>query len=427
VPLRLTLRDLDLLQQLIQAEEMSKSTLLESCSGDSLAYVRKRVNRLIEEGYMQKIEGGGIVLGEKGKRVLRGIQQPAMKRNRSREWTDRDVEVLTDLYQMRESTKERLVEKHFAGRESYGRKRLEVMKREWMLAVKRVGILGQKGAVAYCLITEKGIRLLVERGMIPEKDARARDLKLTEKQRAYIMDANEIHFRLNMPKLTFLNSRQIKRQYQLNRGNLVAGAFSTGEKNHFLYVLQEEVKLDTLKRMAKELGEVKQRMGGYLVYARSAEAKNALERILEKQEIVTGGLPIHVLPLNERGFEITRRLIIGKGLAQLLEPHGKLIIKPSDYGFEYGMKYRDGTNKYVLEYLTGDRMVIDRSFRMYKGVKSNGESQGVLLFCWEEDVEAMQERVKLIPYSVEVIGLSFKTAFESSLPNPRKGECLENS
>lgn len=411
MPIRLTPRDLDLLQQLNQVGEMPKSILLESCSGESRDYVRKRVNRLIREGYMQKTEEGVIEIGDKGKRVLKGIRQPAMKRNRAREWTDRDGEVLTDLYHMRESSKERLVEKHFAGRESYGKKRLEVMKREWLLAVKRMGIPGQKGAVAYCMITEKGIRLLVERGIIPEKDARARDLKLTEKQRAYIMDANEIHFKLNLPQLTFLNSRQIKRKFQLNRGNLVAGAFSMGDKDHFLYVLQEEVKEHTLRRIAKELGEVKPGMGGYLVYAKSAEAKEALECTLEKLEIVTGGLPIHVLPINERGFEITRRLIFGKELPSLVESYGKLVIKPSDYGFEYGMKCRDGTNKYVLEYLTGDRMVMDRSLRMYKGVKSNGKSQGVLLFCWEEDAEAMRERVKLIPYNVEIISLPFKSIF----------------
>lgn len=417
MPIRCTNGDRASLERLKQAGMLSRVQMSEHYPGTNEAYVQKRLNKLIQEGYIRKTEDKNYELAENGERVLGGEQVHSEKRRRQRAWTERDVAVLRDLYQMREGSKRQLVEKHFGSRTSYGNKRLEVLQRECLIGAKRVGKPGKKGVWAYYFITEKGMRLLMEKGLVPEGEVRARDLKLTDKQRSYILDANEIHFKLESVAPKFLNSRQIKKKQQLNRGDLIAGAFESDEGDYCIYVLQEEPSKQTLDRVLKEIRDNKRGRAAYLIYYKGSAARKSFERAFVQQQIVTGGIQVHVLPCNERGFEITKRLIFGKGLPQLLEPYGKLVFKESEYGFLWGMKCTDGTNKYVLEYLTRDRIVIDRSLRSYKGVKRNGESQGVLLFCWEEDAEAMRERVKYIPCLIEVIGLSYESAFETSLLN----------
>lgn len=429
-----TARDYAILRDIQAAGEMNREAILTKHFANSPRYMSTRMQRLKVDGLLQSqvrkgedgnrstyytltAKGASLACGEWLKPEKRSEPVHKGKRRRERVWTERDIRLLQELLLIREMTKAQVLSHSFSGKEKYGEWRLHVMKKEELLTSEVRWVEDRNALEATYRITQRGIRLLVERRILDEEgELRARDFQLTEKQREYILDANEIHF--TVPNVKYLDSRGIKKKHEMNRGNLVAGGFEDSRGSFLIYIIQNDVLDKTVLRITDEIQELTDGVAGHLVYTKGFEAKAAFERAFVQQKVITGGIPVHVLPFNERGFKITRRLIFGGELPKLLEPYGVLVPTQGRYGFLYGMKCRDGTRKYVLEFLTGDRIVIDRSLKEYKGVLQNGESQGVLLFCWEEDVEAMQERVKLIPYSVEVIGLSFKTAFESSLPNP---------
>lgn len=423
-----TARDYAILRDVQAVGEMSRAEISDRHFANNERYMSTRMQRLKTEGLLRSQVRKGekgvrtvyYTLTTKGESLARGEwmkpekrPEPIQKgkRRKERAWTERDVRLLQELLHIREMTKAQVLGNYFAGKEKYGELRLHIMKKEELIVSEVRWVADRKALEAAYRITQKGIRLLVERGMLDEEgEIRARDLQLTEKQREYILDANEIHF--IVPNVPYLDSRSIKKKHDMNRGDLVAGGFVKEQSSFLIYIIQHDVLDRTILRVIDEIQEVTEGIGGYLVYTKGSEAKAAFERTFVQQKVVTGGIPVHVLPFNERGFEITKRLIFGGELPKLLEPYGTLAPTQGRYGFRHGMRCRDGTRKYVLEYLTGDRIVIDRSLREYKGVLQNGESQGVFLFCWEEDVEAMRERVKLIPYCVEIISLPFKSILD---------------
>ncbi|MCE3203455.1 hypothetical protein [Paenibacillus sonchi] len=331
---------------------------------------------------------------------------------RQREWTDRDLSILHELYELREMTKGQIVTKHFANGEKYGNKRLYIMKKEGLITSHVFGkrMAGQTVTAAYVRLTEAGMDLLIEHGLLDSKNYRARDLGLSIQQRQYITDANELYVRI--PEVPFMDSRAIKRKYHLNRGNLTVGGFRTAEGDYMIYLLMPDARNQTLIKIITEIKK-HPKLRGYLIYYKSRPIKDAFEGMSNKMGLVTGGIPVHLLPFDEIGITLTRQYILSTNaflnLQELLSQYGQLTrVKEGSnkHGFLYGIRRSDGLpTPYVIEVLIGDIMIYKRCLRNYNVDAYQREGRRVLLFCLETDVERYKQEL-LTAAHVDIVGIS---------------------
>ncbi|MFJ2043934.1 replication-relaxation family protein [Paenibacillus taichungensis] len=325
---------------------------------------------------------------------------------------------MQELYELREITKRQIATKHFAS-EKYANKRLYIMKKEGLITTKVYGqrTSGQTKTAAYVRLTESGMNLLVERGLLDSKSYRARDLGLSIQQRQYITDANELF--VQIPGIPFMDSREIKKKYHLNRGNLTVGGFSNHQGDYMIFILNGDAKETTLRKILMEI-KAKKYVSGYLVYYKSSSVKRAFETLCHEQALVTGGVPLYMLPFDTWGIEITRRYILSTNaflnLQELLSSYGTLTrVKEGSnkHGFLYGMRREDGLlTPYVIEVITGDILILKRCLRNYNVEAYQREGRRVLLFCYEDEVQRYRDELLSVTY-VDVIGVP-KLVMESS-------------
>ncbi|GIP08188.1 hypothetical protein J1TS5_03580 [Paenibacillus macerans] len=328
---------------------------------------------------------------------------------RQREWTKRDITLLYELYEVREMTKAQIIQKYFAGNMKYGSKRLYILRDEGLVTsqVHGFGSGDRRVRAAYYRLTEQGLHLLRQKEVISENNYRARDLELTVQQRQYIIDANELHIRV--PDVMYMDSRAIKRKYVLNRGNLTVGGFSHEGGDYMVFILNKDAKEQTLIKIMMEIRAQKP-VKGYLIYYKSLAIKRMFEAICEKQGLVTGGVPVYLLPFDDLGIYLTRDYILSNTflkLQKLFESYGNLALVPgpSKYGFLYGLRQEPGKRgPYVIELLTGDILILKRCLRNYNLEASQREGRRVLLFCFEEEVQRLKEELLSAAY-VDIVGI----------------------
>jgi hypothetical protein len=364
-----------------ESESYGKRRLWQMCKEQLLE--RKGVWRNGERAskYFIKIKGkrelikAGIDLPED----IKMIEEPKKKRTRKREWTERDIGILLELYRMRMVKLEQILERWFKENKSHGNRRMSVMKKEWLVTSERTRTNGRNEAIYR--ITERGVRLLLERGLLKDSEVvRARDLEFSPMQKDVMMEAGELRFTL--PDIPYLDSRAFKRKHEMNRSELVLGGFELPDGDCALYIVRENPKEQTIQRLVREIGAPKSNISRYLVFYKSI--KTPFEGIRWS----TGGKPVHVLPLNDKGIAIMRELVFGKRLSELVREHGELVDAPENrWRFRYVLKTTAG-EQYAVEALTGDNVLLERALREYRDTRSK-----VVLFAWKED-EAILERVK---------------------------------
>lgn len=402
---RCTHRDIQIMESIYRSGGMWREDALAFYESES--YGKRRLWQMVKE---QMLERRGVwrngrrvskyFIKIKGKRELikagvdvpediQMIEEPKKKRNRKREWTERDMEILLELYRMRAIKLEQILEKWFEESKGYGKIRLGVMKKEWLVTSKRTRTNGRNEALYR--ITERGVRLLIERGALEENEVvRARDLEFSPMQRDVMLEAGELRFAL--PDIPYLDSRTFKRRHEMNRSELVLGGFELPDGDCALYIVRDNPKEQTIQRLVREIGAPKANISRYLVLHKSN--KNPFESIRWS----TGGKPVHVLPLNEQGVTILRELVFGDRLAELVGEYGELCTAPENrWRFRHVLKTSAG-ERFAVEALTGDTVLLERALREYRDTRTK-----IVLFLWEEDMTTL-ERVKGASW-IEVVSI----------------------
>ncbi|MNI52507.1 hypothetical protein D3C73_1072970 [compost metagenome] len=221
--------------------------------------------------------------------------------------------------------------------------------------------------------------------------------------------------------MTYLDSRAIKRKYKLNRGNLTVGGFSSEDGDYMIFILNPDAKEPTLMKIITEI-KAQKPVQGYLIYYKELAVKSQFEAICEKQALVTGGVPVYLLPFDSFGIGITREYILSNAflkLQQLLQVYGTLttVKSPSKYSFRYGIRQGDpSSDPYVVELITRDILILKRCLRNYNREMSQREGRRVLFFCLETDVERYKQEL-LTAAHVDIVGISkemIEQSFERS-------------
>lgn len=331
---------------------------------------------------------------------------------KQREWTERDLLILQTLYELRELTKQQITATYFNGNAKYANKRLYIMKCEGLIVTQIYcrRIEQHTRVAAYIRIAERGMELLVAKKRIETSNYRARDMGLTAQQRQYIIDANELHLRIS--EIPFLDSRRIKRKYHLNRGDLLLGGFETTQGDYTIYILNTETKPQTFIKIVTEIRSSKQiQIKGYLIFYKHGSVRRRFVELCEREGLVTGGIPIYLLPYDELGIGLTRWYILASNrythLQQLLAPYGQLVrVKDhSKYGFLYGLRREGEENPpYLVEQLTGDMLTLGRNLKFYTPEMSRRAGQQVLVICLEEEKEYYQKQMEHERH-VDILGI----------------------
>jgi hypothetical protein len=175
------------------------------------------------------------------------------------------------------------------------------------------------------------------------------------------------------------------------------GGFVTPLGDYMIFVLQASVQERNVLKMIKEIQST-DKMKGYLIYYKSVFAKGTFEQLVERIGLTTGGIPVHLLPFDARGTDITHKFILGDNLLETLSPFGVLEPITSKYGFTYGMRKDKEIGKYVIELLTGDMLILKRCLTNYNISAFQREGRKVLLFCWDDEFDQVKERIERLNY-----------------------------
>src|SRR5690606_7582668 len=141
-----------------------------------------------------------------------------------------------------------------------------------------------KRKTGHCRISEKGVRYLLDQGIVKDLGSsplRARDVKtkIGKAQYQYLIEVNEIYVGLSRDGWEFKDSRQAKREYRLNRSDLIQGILTKGGIAYGVYLLRENTQEQTVIKVLKEI--YRSPIPNFLVFFKS---KAGYELFQNKQE-----------------------------------------------------------------------------------------------------------------------------------------------
>ena len=103
--------------------------------------------------------------------------------------------------------------------------------------------------------------VITERGLIDE-DIEAKDLRIERQNMEGYLDFNDLYVASKREGYTFLDSRALKKKYQMERGDLCKGAVVTEDGREYLvYIVRAGAKDQTLRRIMKEMNRSYRQMG----------------------------------------------------------------------------------------------------------------------------------------------------------------------
>src|SRR5699024_4228807 len=135
--------------------------------------------------------------------------------------TSRDLNLLLDLYNYRVLTTSQIKRRYYPDSKTYVNKRLHLMRKSGYIATESYPRIDRKG-FAYHQITDTGISLLREYGY--DCPMRSDSLRVTQQMLPYLFDANEIMIQLVPYGWRMKDSRQVKHDYNMNRGDYIHGS-----------------------------------------------------------------------------------------------------------------------------------------------------------------------------------------------------------
>jgi hypothetical protein len=311
-------------------------------------------------------------------------------------YTERDINILYDLYQYRTLTVKQINKIYFANREKldYVYTRLHQFKKENLIETKPlIGEGGRKVASCYFL-TDRGITFLEERGMMVPTSLRARDLWVDGKHLPYIVDTNELYAELT-PKWKFLDSREVKRKYRMNRANLIQGSIQNEEGNEFgLYLLQSDPEKETVQKIIKEIAN--ERLKRILILCKGHKGYITMKDMLKDVERSLVLDQLCILPYG-KSAEILKKYPNDWDYFSLFNHFGSVYPVQSKYSFSRYIIHRNGEEKFVANFLLGDQMML-YFLKRYNHERYQAEKKKVLLFVWNGQVREIEEEFHAYPH-----------------------------
>ena len=312
-----------------------------------------------------------------------------------RRMVETDERLLYDLYRFRILTKDQIERLYFEGSKWYTYHKMYIMKNSGYVNSKIIMRRKPQGKerTAIYFITDKGIRELKERGWTDE-DVEAKDLQIERQNMEGYLEFNDLYVELRDHGYTFIDSRTLKKKYQMERGDLCKGAMITPDGTEFLvYILRNGAKEQTLRRVLKETNRSYEHMTrrNNLVLFRGSDSFELFQNLhLETVNLDGTNIldSIYALPYTY-AINLFKRLKTEQDYVNLFSKYGS-VYRNSEETIEKHKRYlinQDGKEKYAINLLMNDLTLIDR-------IKRERWDRHVVLFVFTDFVDEVTERLK---------------------------------
>lgn len=262
-----------------------------------------------------------------------------------------DLAILRNLYRYRVLTTQQIRQKFFKDSNQYVYKKMYVLKNSrWVKAFPITRENGQKLTSGYRL-TDTGIALLKQQG--DNITHNADDLKVSKATLTYLLTTNDIMVHLH-PEWAFRDSREIKNRYNLNRGDMIQGAFvGKGDIDYAFYVLLHHTHEVNINKMVREIKT--SNMAHHIIFTKG---KSSFDRFIEhamKNNLMTGG-SLCIVPYGF-GLRYFKRFSSIEPLVEIMRNYGT--IKPVHHPlFDLLIETEKRKETYFVNLLDTDLMKI---------------------------------------------------------------------
>lgn len=312
-------------------------------------------------------------------------------------FTERDFEILLDLYHHRILTTQQ-IKKYYFKSNAYAYRRMYLLKKDGLIEGSSWVRWGGKSMSTY-QITDRGIYLLQREGKIENNIRRARDNMLNETQLNYVIDVNEVYLQLKPYGWSMLDSREVKRKYEMNRANLVQGILKDSMgKGYGIYVVENEPHEITVKRILTEIRDSD--ITDYIVFCKGKSSYNTIKQQVSEMGVVVGG-SLCVLPYNN-GIRILKALRSDAHIENLYRQYGEVKLIPN-FGSIRHMIIHNGEPKLITQLLTGDLMIRDELY-YYNRDRYAASKKKIVVLAWRDQQAEFLERFSHYPH-IEFIWL----------------------
>lgn len=311
--------------------------------------------------------------------------------------TQRDLDILLDLYTYRTLTTDQINKRYFDNRKNkdYLYRRMYLLrKRNLITSYPLLYENGLKKTSCYRL-TDKGIRTLIDYGLLDEnevKKIRSWHFNIPNPlQLQFIVDANTVMVELSESGWNMLDSRTVKEEHQMDKNNRVLGMLINQDGHeHALYIFQNNPTDITITRIVNEIQKEKYQnviclckgQDGFIKLIREIEQKN------KHHSLVTGELS--VMPFN-LGIEFYKKFNAESQFVKLFTNFGE--VKPNSTRLKftkYCINYQ-GEDMYLVNMLNNNVVILDILERYsYEHYQLNGIK--CVLFAWDSQIQQLKER-----------------------------------
>lgn len=318
---------------------------------------------------------------------------------------DRDIEVLTAIYQLQAVAKNDLVDVFYGGR-GYGEDRLQqlcIMKyleRSYKVRGKGSEHPGQANGTVYS-VTDLAIAELLRVGKISQP-RRARDLKLPTQEMLLRIEVSKIAVNLEKAGWGILGSMDGKQRLGLPPTSPMQLALTTPEgKTYRVYVLNRHIQDQTLVKLVAELGENKS--GSIVLYKAdtfSEQTPAYLAFVNEITERRTTPYELCLIPMVEwRDEEKKRNFSIealansddGKVEQYLRKRYGRIKYSDNRYHFGNIVVEQDGKEYMVCNYLRRDHTALHALARNLTISEYQNMGKGAVVLTWNGLADEAQQ------------------------------------
>lgn len=216
--------------------------------------------------------------------------------------SEKELDVLRDLYEYRLLTTEQIKRKHFPQSKYYVDRALYRLRKRKIITssvFKGSRGKGRKGHTVHRL-TETGLECLARHGMSVE--GRAQQFYVRPAQLHYLTMANDIMVDLTLAGWEVWDSRKVKRAYNLDKKMNIAGLLINPEGKRFgFYVLDSAVMTATLGKIQAEIKDNYPAIRNFIVFTKGPRSyqqfmeysfhpprRRVDSRLVEQKPIYTG-------------------------------------------------------------------------------------------------------------------------------------------
>jgi hypothetical protein len=308
--------------------------------------------------------------------------------------TQRDVDILYDLYRYRTLSVDQLKNVHFREKPSYIYRKLSLLKQEGFVDSYRLIALknNKRGGCYY--VTEKAIDLLEEYELIDQK-RRARDNKVQGPALPHIIEVNELYVQLTHYGWQFNPSREVKAKFGMNRSAVIKGSLVNRDGKEFvIYLLEENSREDMIEQIAREIQA--HDLKHVFLFCKGKESYFGIKRRIER--IIAGTINALPYPFVLR---VLKSLNGEQSFQQLFSRYGETQPIQTKHPFTGFIIYHKGEQKYIVNYLLGDQ-VSKYFLKKYAYDRYEMDGRNVLLFAWQGQLPELQEEFKAYPH-IEIV------------------------